>query len=537
MIWSDLFESIFSDDSSGNPQPGSFAKYGLSAWAAQVPYIGQYLGFYLTGFEDLSDLTNFPVDPIDADSDAGSKRAKRNALEDFGIDGGSREKLKSRSDLLADNTTPKVSVEAWLDAPRSPFMGQEMVLDTGWSPRAPVISERPPAEPIQEVFIRAPHPERSKSSPLPSPPRRSPYRPLPESRPELQAAPRAETAPATQWTQEVVFTAEPLRLVSPPVVPDELTRTEWAYVAPDRRLIQPVTHYDTGNRPLNFVLNKVILPWRNALAFSENIVLATALGIDDALMHSPVQVEYEALQYVLPFEGAALEVGPALEYIATSLATSERLRRIATAPVYWFLGVEGAGGGSGFSRVLARRRNAVPSYTEFASQFGKLERGELAHEQGAMLGDLMFHGQRQEALQQLRNQIGHIPARPGKTPAGVGVNPRPGFQSSHTTPQSVFRNLPEYDPNEMITRFLPTGKGHAHTVFDKAWQNEFALIHQQTGRTTTTAGELSDVVSRAAHNSGAFSPAEAESVSQLIINDLFFQLGLTPDTPLRMPGH
>ncbi|MBV9827936.1 MAG: hypothetical protein JO001_20075 [Alphaproteobacteria bacterium] len=98
------------------------------------------------------------------------------------------------------------------------------------------------------------------------------------------------------------------------------------------------------------------------------------------------------------------------------------------------------------------------------------------------------------------------------------------------------RNLPDYNPNEMITRFLPTGKGHAHTLFDQAWQREFMWINRTTGRTTTTAAELDAVVTRAVKTSGAFSAAEAESIAQMIKNDLYFQLGLSPSTPLRMPG-
>jgi hypothetical protein len=60
-----------------------------------------------------------------------------------------------------------------------------------------------------------------------------------------------------------------------PIAPDSSTQTEWAYPRPDRRLIQPITSVDVGNRPANFVLNKVILPWRNMLAFYENILIAT----------------------------------------------------------------------------------------------------------------------------------------------------------------------------------------------------------------------------------------------------------------------
>jgi hypothetical protein len=177
-----------------------------------------------------------------------------------------------------------------------------------------------------------------------------------------------------------------------------------------------------------------------------------------------------------------------------------------------------------------------PWEAEFDTAFAQLEQGELAPEHGAMLGDLMFHSQRREAMQQLREQVdANLRTRPGRTPEGVAVNPNPGYQSAHMSPQSAMRDLPEYNPGDMITRFLPTGRGQTHTVFDQAWQAEFREI-LNSGRTTTTAQEVYDVVSRAAMNSGAFSPAEGRSISALVANDLFLQLRLSPTTQLRVPG-
>ena len=53
----------------------------------------------------------------------------------------------------------------------------------------------------------------------------------------------------------------------------------------------------------------------------------------------------------------------------------------------------------------------------------------------------------------------------------------------------------------MITRFLPTGRGHAHTLFDQHWQAQFRAIRDATGRTQTTAQELAEVTGRAARQS------------------------------------
>ena len=174
---------------------------------------------------------------------------------------------------------------------------------------------------------------------------------------------------------------------------------------------------------------------------------------------------------------------------------------------------------------------------EIDEAFNKLIKGELAEQQGTLFDDLFFYEQRQQALEELRRITGQaLPSKPTRTPVGVQINPNPGYQAAHMAPQSPLRSLPQYDPGQMITKFLPTGKGHAHTVFDQYWQQEFRVIAQTTGRTTTTAQEVAEVVGRAARQSGAFSPAEAESISQLVIGDLFFQLGLSPNQVLRMPG-
>jgi hypothetical protein len=154
-----------------------------------------------------------------------------------------------------------------------------------------------------------------------------------------------------------------------------------------------------------------------------------------------------------------------------------------------------------------------------------------------MLGDLFHYRDREDAIDELRKALGtDLPGRPGRTPPGVAVNPNPALQAAHTTPEAVLRELPNYDPGRMITRYLWTGRGHPHTVFDQHWQQQFRQIRASTGRTTTTAQELRDVVARAARESGAFPVAEAESVVQLITEDLFVQLGLSPNQVLRMPG-
>ena len=72
----------------------------------------------------------------------------------------------------------------------------------------------------------------------------------------------------------------------------------------------------------------------------------------------------------------------------------------------------------------------------------------------------MFHGQRGEAVDQLRAQVDpNLRTRPGRTPDNVAVNPQPGYQSAHTTAQSVLRDLPAYNPDAMIPTFLSHRQG------------------------------------------------------------------------------
>ena len=163
----------------------------------------------------------------------------------------------------------------------------------------------------------------------------------------------------------VAAAGAPMTIVNPPI--DWTTQTEWAYPAPDRRLIQPVTHYDSGSRGLNLVLNKVVLPLRNALAFYENVPLATLVAIDDALRHSPFEPEYRAAQDMMPLEGTmglTMEVGPAVDYAATWLSTSSEFRSVVKAPVFWFMGA----GGGGF--VSAPR--GVPAVVDAAADLPAL---------------------------------------------------------------------------------------------------------------------------------------------------------------------
>jgi hypothetical protein len=355
--WFDFFDDIFRGSSnSGAGGGGTFSQYALSEFAAQVPYIGQYLGFYLTGREDLSELTNFPDGPADADADTSG--AKRYDFEDFGIDGASEQKLLRNPNLLAENTAPKAKVESWQDVlPAPPGMGQEIVLDIGGPPRAQPAPPQP--EPMQ-VFIRGVRPDRSTPPPLPNPPRYVPYRVAAESRPELQAPPRAETAaPAVQWTEEVIITAEPLPFNREVSDPEALARAEGMGRIEWGDLVQLVRGGYNG----------LISAWQQFARIAVREGLHSMVGpIVEPMLSSyaedPIREVDKYRLSIDPHYGGAGMVGEQLtENLAfEALPFAPQLgkllvRRAARsghllAPTFWFMGAEGISGGSRAGRTI-----------------------------------------------------------------------------------------------------------------------------------------------------------------------------------------
>jgi hypothetical protein len=160
-----------------------------------------------------------------------------------------------------------------------------------------------------------------------------------------------------------------------PVAPDWTTQTEWAIPAPDPRLIQPITHYDTGNRPLNLLLNKGLIPWRNLLGSAENIVIGSFLGWSDLLEQATNDPDYggdvRAMTDMLPLEraiGLTLGAEPALESAAAW--TSANLRTLAIgsySPTWWLMGAGGVGGGGSLRPEL---QSSLTSLEEEAAGSG-----------------------------------------------------------------------------------------------------------------------------------------------------------------------
>jgi hypothetical protein len=150
------------------------------------------------------------------------------------------------------------------------------------------------------------------------------------------SAPPITSSPSTPTPPPNAATASPLDIPQPAEAPPDFwsrwfgdaTQTEWAFSAPDRRLIQPITHYDTGNRALNYALNKIVFPWENLARSTANIAIIPFSGLNDLLEQLRNDPDYgltvQAAEVMLPLQrtlGLEMEMGPALDWLSTNLTT------------------------------------------------------------------------------------------------------------------------------------------------------------------------------------------------------------------------
>jgi hypothetical protein len=221
--------------------------------------------------------------------------------------------------------------------------------------------------------------------------------------------------------------------------PDWTTQTEWRYPPPDSRLIQPITRVDTGNRAVNVVLNKVLLPWRNAFAFVENIPLAMAISADDAVQHSSLAPSYDAAQHMLPLAPA---MGLALTEIPAALnalrvygeASSDVLSWGVKAPAYLTVPT-GVGGVPPLRSAAAR--------AAFAWKEGIVDVG--------------------------RGRLGFFSYSTAPSVARATGVAGLEMEAMHTFPQAIGKALPEsygYSPYRALTVHGPKA---LHQAWDRTW--------------------------------------------------------------------
>lgn len=127
----------------------------------------------------------------------------------------------------------------------------------------------------------------------------------------------------------------------------EQIESSWIYPTTKHSMFTMEHGYDTGNKPVNYALNKVLLPWRNWLAGIGNIPFEMMGDFDDAMSRSRFQKEWEAAQVMSPLSktmGIAVEAGAAMKFARAWLSTNKQLKAAVTAPVFLFMGAGGMGG-------------------------------------------------------------------------------------------------------------------------------------------------------------------------------------------------
>jgi len=180
------------------------------------------------------------------------------------------------------------------------------------------------------------------------------------SKPDPKLAAAIEASTQLPIPQRRAPNPKPVEPPPAPIVPsptaDWTSQTEWIIATTKHSPVPLITSYDTGSRPLNFLANKIVLPWRNLLASIENMPFEMFGELDEVMLSSPLRMEWQAAQVMFPLEdamGLEVELPGALAYLKSALATNRRLQNVVRAPAYLFVGAGGIGGLSGVSKSTA----------------------------------------------------------------------------------------------------------------------------------------------------------------------------------------
>lgn len=270
--------------------------------------------------------------------------------------------------------------------------------------------------------------------------------------------------------------------------PDWTTQTEWAfYDLNDGSGFKMIRSLDTGVRPVNALLNKVLLPWLNATGGLANMALATVVGLDDYLSHSVVAVEYKNSAAILPMAktmGIAAEAPYAAEYLAGSLASvAPKLRSAGLTPLWWFMG---CGGGGALPPMRSAREAATRGFETSLVDVAKGNIGMSSYN------------------------------------AASGVSKAVGFagaemEAAHVLPQAIGKTLPAqfgYGEGRALTTYLPRA---AHTAWDQGWVHLWKTAVKSG--TPVTAGDAFTMVANALET-----PSVQKLLTQQLRNTLAFRL-------------
>jgi hypothetical protein len=106
-----------------------------------------------------------------------------------------------------------------------------------------------------------------------------------------------------------------------------------------------------------------------------------------------------------------------------------------------------------------------------------------------------------------------------------------GTQAAHEGPRAALRDLPGYDPKDMLTRMM---KKDIHSGMDAHWKQVFHA-RAAKGEKTLTVRDLYDVVKESINRAPGLSQAEKLSHIAHLEDELFNQLGLSGKDVVRMP--
>lgn len=352
MDWSDLLEAVFGGGSAGGGGEGlsSAWHFGLAQVAAETPVIGQYLGFYLTGREDLSDLTDgldeFGAEDSLSPATIGDEdNAGRKGVGDWGDP---LEQLreedpnKSRSPWFRDEN--RLADNSGAFAPAASYQENQLDLRPVRMGTDPGVLGATLEDDIPTVYIRAPPPDRTKQFPY-----------VPSGRwwgpPAIVARPQSSSEERTAPSR--TENAAPYRIeewASPPpqVQSGSLSIGDWLYqdskggwwLPPEKgdllTLMQPI---DTGSTVQNYLANTWISISNIAATFI-NVPFEMLSALDDQMRRTPFSQEWEASQTMLPMMrtmGLAVEGSAAMRYLQAWLSTDRGFQRLAGSFAMSFL--------------------------------------------------------------------------------------------------------------------------------------------------------------------------------------------------------
>ncbi|WP_157160178.1 polymorphic toxin type 5 domain-containing protein [Cupriavidus sp. BIS7] len=383
MDWADLLEAVFGGGSSsggGGKGLTSAWQFGLAQYSSQVPVIGQYVGYYLTGTEDLSDLTGElpesdvrdPFGFVTIDDDA--PRSER--LGDWGSPEEGRSEDNSRSPWLHDRN--QIADNSGTFVVGASYKENTLNLDTLFPRQPGPLGATIEPDGIETVYIRGIHPDRSNNSSgqqavgIPPdfwrhsgshgtfvrPERIFDKYERPGPRPENAATPREEL-----WSPP------------PPQAPEgPRSLGDWFYqdskggfwLPPEKgdlfTLNPPI---DTGSTLTNYLANGW-LSVGNLMGAFINLPFEILTAFDDAMRRSSFSQEWDAFQTMDPFipaMGLAGEGAAGLRYLSMWLANDERLQGALMSMAFSSMSVGGICGGAPLRRIArsGARRTSMSS--------------------------------------------------------------------------------------------------------------------------------------------------------------------------------